>query len=993
MVPAVLVKTEGGSLTVTTANKTQWKITVFTVVAFLITILVGAWSFVSFERLVDEQEQVTRVHATRLTHAEAMHAAFEEKVANSRAYIIVGKKEVIQSVVDAREKFLTQIANLSNSVSAPAHREAVAKIKRLEQDHDFKMWELLRVRSLTPGFSARFETELRPKRLAAKSEIEQFVATIERELQLQQAKVSRGALYNRGLIFAVSSLALLFGSILAYLLLRTTHALAKSDEELRSALLISESSQERFMDLVNHLDHSVVWEADCEPFKFNFLSERLQFLLGLPPKEFVENADLYFRYTHPDDREALRAMLKRAFETHTDQRVDHRMLTVDGNEIWVHSGVHVRDNPKGIDQFYGLIVDITPLKRKEEALKKSEEALQRTTERLLLITDAQPALIAFIDHDYTYRFANAAYSRWFNKMKDEVVGKKLVEILGEQGFLKVKPKIDEALSGRASSITTELPYPDKTRFVEATYSPEFGPSGEVLGIYVTIHDLSEIKKLEAQARGTEARLREYLEAMPVMAYIADAEGNVTYYNRQWLEYTGASPEAPMDEWQPAVHPDHLERTMKRWMHSIVTGEPYEVETLVRRADGQYRWVLGRAFPVRNEQGRIVEWYGTNQDIHDYKSVLDSLSETTERLSLALDAAKIGVWELNLKSYQVVWSKELAQMFGFSPSKTSVTWEEAAGRVHEWDREMHRRAFGNALREKSYHVEFRVVWPDGSVHWLYGSGVIHDDESGKPSRLVGVNIDITERKEHEIRLQQEKETREKFVSLIIHDLRTPLSAAKMAAQLMVRKKDDPETTTLLIGRVVENANRMEAMIRDLLDTNKIKAGKRLTVAVGKCDLRDIVAKTLEDLTLIYGDRFKMISPADAPGVWDCSGLRRVTENLVTNAVKYGDPHEKITISVRQVDRFSELSVHNVGEKLSEVELGSLFDQFARTHSAEKSGKAGWGIGLTLVKGIAEAHGGKVQVKSDSTGTTFTVWLPTDATAFVASDVSFGAPLEH
>jgi signal transduction histidine kinase len=154
------------------------------------------------------------------------------------------------------------------------------------------------------------------------------------------------------------------------------------------------------------------------------------------------------------------------------------------------------------------------------------------------------------------------------------------------------------------------------------------------------------------------------------------------------------------------------------------------------------------------------------------------------------------------------------------------------------------------------------------------------------------------------------------------------------------------------------------------------------------MNDLVAEVVAEMKRLHGDRFVVQAVPDVTGYWSWDGMRRVVENLLSNAVKYSDPHSPITISVSVADGDKmALSVHNHGPALSPDEQARIFRPFERGQSAERSGKRGWGIGLTLVQGIVDAHGGRVTV--DSTpggGTTFSVKNPMDSRPYQEQDAA-------
>ena len=176
-------------------------------------------------------------------------------------------------------------------------------------------------------------------------------------------------------------------------------------------------------------------------------------------------------------------------------------------------------------------------------------------------------------------------------------------------------------------------------------------------------------------------------------------------------------------------------------------------------------------------------------------------------------------------------------------------------------------------------------------------------------------------------------------------------------------------------ILSSVNRADRMIQDLLDTSLIRAGKELPLELTECDLRAIAKATLKDLDSLYGKRFVLKAEQPVVGNWSADGLRRVIENLAINAIKYGGPDKPVTVMISETRKSARLKVHNYGNPLSPEERSRLFTPFQRSRNAQKSGKQGWGIGLTLVRGVVETLRGTLSVESSpKEGTTFTIVLP-------------------
>lgn len=232
---------------------------------------------------------------------------------------------------------------------------------------------------------------------------------------------------------------------------------------------------------------------------------------------------------------------------------------------------------------------------------------------------------------------------------------------------------------------------------------------------------------------------------------------------------------------------------------------------------------------------------------------------------------------------------------------------------------------------------------------------------------------TDRANNELRSEQS--IRQRFLLALSHDLRTPIAAAKMAAETLAQSKSAIEFDKFR-AMVVRNIDRANKMIEYLLDANQIQSGSGLALDISNFDLYRAVSEVIEDMTAIYGPRF-LVDGRSVNGFWDIRYIRRVTENLLSNAIKYGRKEAPIRVKIVDAGDVVKLSVHNEGEPIPKEEQVAIFDQF---HRAQANGnhEIGWGIGLTLVQSAVRAHGGKVEVQSPiNGGTEFRVILPKDA----------------
>jgi signal transduction histidine kinase len=242
------------------------------------------------------------------------------------------------------------------------------------------------------------------------------------------------------------------------------------------------------------------------------------------------------------------------------------------------------------------------------------------------------------------------------------------------------------------------------------------------------------------------------------------------------------------------------------------------------------------------------------------------------------------------------------------------------------------------------------------------------------------------------LHVERSLRERFVSVLAHDLRGPLSSAKLAAQVMIARAESLEKRQELAVKIDRNLDRMDRMIRDLLDANRIRAGERLPLSLEPCDLGQIAREIAEEIHALHDKRIELDGEPTLRGIWSADELRRALWNLVTNAVKYGDPQRRICISLHRVDERARVAVHNWGPPIPPEDQATLFEPFTRARAATRSGRPGWGLGLALVRGCAEAHGGTISLESTAeAGTTFTLEIPLDSRSHQPAEVgSASAP---
>jgi PAS domain S-box-containing protein len=281
-----------------------------------------------------------------------------------------------------------------------------------------------------------------------------------------------------------------------------------------------------------------------------------------------------------------------------------------------------------------------------------------------------------------------------------------------------------------------------------------GQAMRTVGIVV---DISKRKQIEEDLRKSEAQMRQMADAMPQLVWISNAAGEVSYYNQRAAEYAGLQPNAAgLWQWQPVLLEDDLAATVQAWQAATDTGQPYVKEHRLQMASGEYRWHLSRAYPARDEHGRITNWFGTATDIHDLKLAQEAREMANYRFRVAEEAANGFSFEWDVRAGTVVRSSGLKRVLGYDENELPQGWAGWASLVHPEDvpgKEADLIAALNQFAGDTKDSEYRARDKNGKYHWLYERAILLRDEQGKVRRVIGQTVDITERKQSEARLRE------------------------------------------------------------------------------------------------------------------------------------------------------------------------------------------------------------------------------------------------
>jgi PAS domain S-box-containing protein len=342
---------------------------------------------------------------------------------------------------------------------------------------------------------------------------------------------------------------------------------------------------------------------------------------------------------HPDDLPHLIQVFTKAIASGEPYQVEVRIRRFDGTYRWFQDrGVPRRDASGAILRWYVLQTDIDERKRTEDALRHSEA-------RLRAIVETTPECVHVIAGDGTLLSVNAAGAAMAGASSvDLIVGRNFYDIVTPDDRERYRAFNEGVCAGHKGVLEFHIVGMDgDCRHLETRAAPLRNDDGTVAQLGIA-RDITARKQAEARLRESERHLRQLTETIPVMLWSATPEGAIDYCNARFLDYTGFDAEQLMGSggFTKILHPDDLDRTVQEWLSCIRTGASFRVE--VRKfhaADATYRWCMANARPLLDEHGRILKWYGTVVDMHDWRQAQEELRDTQEKLAHMMRVITMG----------------------------------------------------------------------------------------------------------------------------------------------------------------------------------------------------------------------------------------------------------------------------------------------------------------------------------------------------------------
>jgi PAS domain S-box-containing protein len=608
-----------------------------------------------------------------------------------------------------------------------------------------------------------------------------------------------------------------------------------------------------------------------------------------------------------------------------------------------------------------------------------------------VLAQMEDAVFAFDNGDHIV-FMNAAAERRYAIGASQALGRHRSEVYEEVARTELPGPgaPGGASSGPVSRAVSTHRLPDGTSIsVESIESRLLDAAGRIVGSLAVIRDVGarlEAERVIAEATSALARReRQFatlVENSPDVISRLDRQLRHLYVSPVVERYTGIPANAhagrthrelglpaPLCElWSEALADVFRSgRRDRRVKYQLVT------------PSGATRTFEARLLPELSDGAEVESVLSIASDITEHEAMDAALRDSQAQLRFILESARIGEWEHDLASDRISASALFGRCFGFEETPTDWSGALMLSHVHADDRGAVERALARSRDERSdLHFECRVLWPDGSVHWVAMHGSHYGIDRSR-ERLVGIVADITQRKEAEALLREADRRKDEFLATLAHELRNPLAPITNAIQIM-RLTNDPSAHETARDIVERQLGQMVHLVDDLLDVSRISMGK-VELRREPTDLLGVVQTAIEtSRPLIDSGRHRLTVRLSTPGAVRVHGdpmrLSQIVANLLNNAAKYTPEEGRIEVALEVDGAEAIVSVQDSGIGISEEMLPRVFDMFAQVDRTLERSQGGLGIGLALVRKLVELHGGSVQAHSDGDGqgSRFVVRLP-------------------
>ncbi|HZT97973.1 MAG TPA: ATP-binding protein [Chloroflexota bacterium] len=460
----------------------------------------------------------------------------------------------------------------------------------------------------------------------------------------------------------------------------------------------------------------------------------------------------------------------------------------------------------------------------------------------------------------------------------------------------------------------------------------------------------------------------------------DPEGNVASWNEGAQRILGYTTEEILGKPGALFFTEEDRRSglpERELRTAAETGKATDENWLVSK-QGLRFWASGATTALRDESGGLRGFVKILRDLTERRQAEERIRESEERLRVALWAGQMGTWRWRIPQDEQVLDDSLLRLMGLPPGQGVLSLEGFLKAVHAEDRDRVRAEFERCRDEGAIlNIEFRVSWPDGSIHWLKDHGkMLRGPDS---PFMTGAAVDITDRKQMEDQLRDADRRKDEFLAMLGHELRNPLAPLRGVIETLQRQQLDGPALERAYAMMDRQVVHMSRLVDDLLDVSRIARGL-VELSKEPVNLVEVADQAVEMAMPAIEGRGHELSltlprkPLRVEG--DATRLTQVIFNLLNNAAKYTDPRGKIWLTVERDTEQAVLRVRDNGTGMKPDLVPRVFDLFIQGERTLDRSQGGLGLGLTLVKQLVEMHGGTVEARSDGPGqgSEFTVRLP-------------------
>ncbi|MCB8819466.1 PAS domain S-box protein [Microvirga rosea] len=631
-----------------------------------------------------------------------------------------------------------------------------------------------------------------------------------------------------------------------------------------------------------------------------------------------------------------------------------------------------------------FVLDITDRKEAEERLRLSEA-------RLSAIFAQATVGLSEVDSNGRFVEVNDELCRILGRSREELLGCRISDVTHVDDAIPSLSAVAQTLeTGEPATLDKRYLRPDGTAvWANSSVTRLSRLADQSSNLLVVTIDLTARREVETALRESEERFQAIANSIDQMVWSTRPDGYHDFYNQRWYDFTGV-PEGATDgaAWAEMFHPDDRERTWATWRHCLATGEPYRIEYRLRHRSGQYRWVLGRAQPVRDDQGRITRWFGTCTDIQEIVEAREVLARSREELEREIAE--------RTEERDRIWqnSNELMGVFGFDGIRRSVNpaWSRVLGYdedallsahmmdiTHPADRPRLVQAIEKLAKgERLVDFEDRLRHADGSYRIISWTGVPGDGV------FYGIGRDVTEYRhaEEALRQAQKMEAVGQLTGGVAHDFNNLLTIIRSSIDFLRRPNLPEERRNRYIDAISDTVDRASKLTGQLLAFARRQALKPVVF-----DVPERIRAVTDMLRTIVGSRIRIVADIACERCFvetDVTQFETALVNMAVNARDAMNGEGTLRIHVDALSRmppvrghagspgkFVAISISDTGSGIPVEKLNQIFEPFFTTKDVGK----GTGLGLSQVYGFAKQSGGDVAVESViGAGTTFTLYLP-------------------